>query len=128
MIKKLDLSQKDFLAAVEEVAVRGPETLDAASAAVPVSDDAERERAAQYGERIRAAREWKGFSLDEVALKTGIEKEYLTQVEAGEALMPLGDLIKTAKALSLRLADVISRGREPFTIIRAGQGTGVQRL
>ena len=125
---KLDLSRKDFLAAVEEVAVLGPETLDPDSAAIPVADAMHRERAELYGERIRHAREWKGFSIEEVALKTGIDKDFLAEVEKGNALLSIGALIKVAKTLSLRLADVISRGHEPFTIVRAGEGTTVQRL
>lgn len=125
---KLDLSRKDFLAAVEEAAVSGRPGLTPDSVAIPVEDTTDRERAELYGERIRAAREWKGFSIDEVSLKTGIEKNYLVQVEKGEALLPIGLIIKVAKTLSLRLADVISRGQEPFTIVRAGEGTGVHRL
>ncbi len=125
---KLDLSHKDFLAAVEEMAVLDGNTLDPDSAAIPVRDLEERERAELYGDRIRTAREWKGFSIDEVALKTGIEKDHLIQVEKGDVLLPLGLLIKVAKTLSLRLADVISRGHEPFTIVRAGEGKSVQRL
>lgn len=124
---KLDLSRKDFLAAVEEAAVLGPDTLDPDSAAIPVKDLMARERAELYGERIRTAREWKGFTLDEVALKTGIDKNYLEQVEKGDTLLPIGLLIKVAKVLSLRLADVITRGQEPYTIVRSGEGTGVQR-
>jgi quercetin dioxygenase-like cupin family protein/DNA-binding XRE family transcriptional regulator len=125
---KLDLSRKDFLAAVEEMAVLDNDTLDPDSSAIPVRDMMDRERAELYGERIRAAREWKGFSIDEVALKTGIDKEHLYQVESGDVILPLGLLIKVAKALSLRLADVISRGHEPFTIVREGEGKSVQRL
>ena len=125
---KLDLSRKDFLAAVEEAAVLGPETLDPDSEAIPVKDLMDRERAELYGDRIRAAREWKGFTIDEVALKTGIDKDYLVQVENGESILPIGLLIKVAKVLSLRLADVISRGQEPYTIVRAGEGTAVHRM
>ncbi len=125
---KLDLSRKDFLAAVEEMAVLDNDTLDPDSAAIPVRDLLDRERAELYGDRIRTAREWKGFSIDEVSLKTGIEKEHLVQVERGDVVLPLGLLIKVAKALSLRLADVISRGHEPYTIVRSGEGKSVQRL
>jgi quercetin dioxygenase-like cupin family protein len=119
---KISLSREDFLAAVDALSTSGTEPVDTANA---VHDDAE--TAALYGERIRLAREWKGFTLDEVALKTGLDKAYLERAEAGREMLPLGALVKLAKTLSLRLADVISRGQEPFTVVRSGEGRKLQR-
>ncbi len=116
---KLDLSRKDFMAAVDELATSGEGDVTAlADQPVPIDGH---QKAALYGERIRSAREWKGFTLDEVALKTGIDRVQLEKVEEGRAMLALGQLIQVAKVLSLRLADVISRGQEPFTVVRAGE-------
>ena len=117
---KMKLSRHDFMAAADALS-SGEGAIDATHLA-----DSE-EQAALFGERIRMAREWKGFTIEEVALKTGIQKELLQKAEEGETSLPLGSLIKVAKSLSLRLADVIARGREPFTVHRAGQGRSLQR-
>jgi quercetin dioxygenase-like cupin family protein/DNA-binding XRE family transcriptional regulator len=119
---KLDLSRDDFIAAADAFALSGEGPVDATGIVA-----GEAEQAVLLGERIRMAREWKGFTLDEVALNTGIEKQLLARAESGEAMLPLGTLVKVAKFLSLRLADVISRGREPYTIVRAGEGRALQR-
>jgi len=119
---KLNLSREDFLTAVDALSISTGDSTDAER--VAMSDS---ETAALYGERIRMAREWKGFTLDELAIKTGLEKAYLEKAEAGEEMLPLGVLVKVAKTLSLRLADVISRGQEPFTVVRSGEGRALHR-
>ena len=81
----------------------------------------EHEEAVTHGQRLKAARQQRGFTLEELASKTEIPANVLGQLEAGETYLPLGQLIKLSKALSLKMADVISSGEEPFTIVRAGQ-------
>jgi transcriptional regulator with XRE-family HTH domain len=80
---------------------------------------AEDEKAVSHGQRLRAAREKRGFSIEEVAAQTGVPADALAQLEAGETFLPLGQLIKLSKALSLKMSDVISTGEEAFTIVRA---------
>jgi quercetin dioxygenase-like cupin family protein len=124
---KLNLSRDDFLAAVDELAATEAPSGNADFARQAATID-EKTVAALYGERIRSAREWKGFTLDEVSLKTGIDKPLLERVEGGDALLPLGLLIRVVKTLSLRLADVISRGQEPFTVVRSDERKSFQRI
>ena len=123
---KLKLSRDDFLTAVDELA-GGDSTRDEGAPASPERAQ-DKEMAALYGERIQQAREWKGFTLSEVSYKTGIEQAVLESAEKGQTVLPLGLLIRVAKALSLRLADIISRGEEPFTIVRAGEGKCLERF
>lgn len=123
---KMELSRNDFLAAVDALATAEEgEGVTSSTNAAPIDDQ---QTAALYGERIRGAREWKGFTLDEVAIKTGLDRDLLAQVEAGDALLPLGQLIRVVKVLSLRVADVISRGQEPYTVVRADERRSVQRF
>jgi transcriptional regulator with XRE-family HTH domain len=91
-------------------------------------DKAEDDTAEAHGEKLRASREKAGFSLEELAARTGIERDALAQLEAGEAMLPLGQLIKLSKALSLRMADVISTGEEAFTIVRSDQRRSFARF
>ena len=86
------------------------------------------EKPVSHGEMLRAAREKRGFSLDELASRTGISRDTLAQVEAGDIMLPLGQLIKLSKALSLRMGDVISKGKEPFTIVKSDQRLSSVRL
>ena len=62
-----------------------------------------------------------------MAARTGIARDALAQLEAGEFILPLGQLIKLSKALSLRMADVISTGKESFTIVRSDQRLSFSR-
>lgn len=82
---------------------------------------AEDEEAISHGQKLRAAREKRGFSIAEVAAQTGVPADVLAQLEAGETFLPLGQLIKLSKALSLKMSDVISTGDKAFTIVRAGE-------
>jgi len=107
---------------------KGPDFLTDPAAIAKASEKAERERAASHGDMLRAAREKRGFSLDELAARTGISRDALAQVEVGEFMLPLGQLIKLSKALSLRMADVISTGKESFTIVRSDQRLSFSRF
>ncbi|HMK35212.1 MAG TPA: XRE family transcriptional regulator [Desulfomonilaceae bacterium] len=107
---------------------RGHDFLTDPAAVASAKEKVEDEKAARHGERLRATRESRGFSLDELAARTGIDREALAQLEAGEAFLPLGQLIKLSKALSLKMADVISTGEEAFTIVRAHQRPSYARF
>jgi quercetin dioxygenase-like cupin family protein len=79
-------------------------------------------------QNLRAAREKRGFSIQELSQRTGIAQSELEQVEAGQIMLPLGQVIKLSKVLSLKMADMISIGDKAFTIVRAGERSEVQRF
>lgn len=81
-----------------------------------------------HGDRIKHLRERHGFTTDELAAKAGISHDVLKRVESGEQLLPLGLMTKLSKALSLKMSDVISEGREPYTIVRSHDRTSVSRF
>lgn len=120
--KKNIMSYEEFHDAASDYGEdRGHDFLTDPAAIAKASEKAECEKAVSYGNLLRTTREKRGFSLDELAARTGISRDTLTQLEAGELILPLGQLIKLSKALSLRMADVISAGEEPFTIVRSDQ-------
>ncbi len=89
---------------------------------------AESESALDHGQRLRSSREAMGFTLDELSEKTGIDRDVLAQVESGETLLPLGQLIKLTNTLSLKMADAIAEGLEAFTIVRADRRKAFKRF
>ncbi len=107
---------------------RGDDFLTDPADIARASEKAEDEKALSHGDMLRATREKRGFSLDELAARTGISRDALAQLEAGEFMLPLGKLIKLSKALSLRMADVISTGKEPFTIVKSDQHQSFTRF
>jgi transcriptional regulator with XRE-family HTH domain len=118
--EKRETSYESFREAAEEYGdERGHDFLTDPAAMAAVEESAAREEAISHGQRIRAGREEQGFTLEELARKTGIEANVLAQLEAGETFLPLGQLIRLSKALSLKMSDVISSGQEPFTIVRS---------
>jgi quercetin dioxygenase-like cupin family protein/ribosome-binding protein aMBF1 (putative translation factor) len=107
---------------------RGSDFLTDPKAVAEAKQIAENESALDHGQRLRAGREAMGFTLEELSEKSGIARDVLIQVEAGETLLPLGQLIKLSNVLSLRMADAIAEGLEAFTIVRASQRKAFKRF
>jgi len=127
--KKSAMSYEDFQEAASDYGEdKGHDFLTDPSAIAKANEKAEREKAVTHGDMLRSTREKRGFSLEELAARTGISRDALAQFEAGEFMLPLGQLIKLSKALSLRMADVISTGEEPFTIVRSDQRLSFSRF
>jgi transcriptional regulator with XRE-family HTH domain len=71
------------------------------------------------GERIKAIREAKGLTLEDIASRTGLSPELLNQVETDLISPPLGTLVRLAKALEMKMGTLISGGeKKPFTVVR----------
>lgn len=84
--------------------------------------------AGSVGRRVRRVREEKGLTVKDVSLRTGLESDYLNQIEADTVSAPLGALIRIAKALDMKLGRFISSGEvKPFTIVRRTQRRVVSR-
>jgi mannose-6-phosphate isomerase-like protein (cupin superfamily)/DNA-binding XRE family transcriptional regulator len=107
--------QSDFLTQV--AAVSGGGEPEAPAPDMPV------------GQRVRMLREQKGLSHQDLAQRTGLEEEYLVQVEQAEVSPPLGVLIKLGKGLDMKLGTLIAGGEDrPYTVVRRGEGTAMSRF
>jgi transcriptional regulator with XRE-family HTH domain len=123
-----DRPMEDFGQVVDEYGEsHGDDLLTDRSAEAEHKAIEDRADAAAHGERIKAARELRGFTIQELSDRTNIESNLLQRVEAGEALLPLGQLIKVSKALELPMAEVLAKGEQDYTIVRAGQGKKFER-
>jgi transcriptional regulator with XRE-family HTH domain len=83
----------------------------------------------RVGEKIRELREKKGFSLHEMASRTGFSSAILSQIENHMVSPPLGALIKIARALEVQVGTFF--GEEPaapFTIVRKDERKHVSRF
>src|SRR5271157_3419918 len=107
---------------------KGDDLLTDPAAVAAAQEQVEQQEAITPAQNLRAAREKRGFSIQELAQKTGIAQSELEQVEAGQIMLPLGQVIKLSKVLSLKMADMISIGDKAFTIVRAGERSEVQRF
>lgn len=115
-------SYESFREAAEEYGDdRGHDLLTDPDVVAAAKDTADLESETRHGEKLKKIRHERGFTLDELAGKTGIDAGILSQLEAGETYLPLGQLIKLSKALSLKMADFIATGEEPFTIVKSNQ-------
>jgi quercetin dioxygenase-like cupin family protein/ribosome-binding protein aMBF1 (putative translation factor) len=106
----------------------GHDLLTDPAADARAEEKAGREVALDHRPALRAAREERGFTLDELSEKTGIAADVLARMESGETFLPLGDLIKVTKALALKMTDVLAAGTESFTIVRADERRAVKRF
>lgn len=79
------------------------------------------------GKRIQYIRKKKGLSLNDVAMKTGFTKSYLSQIENLKREPPISTLSKIAYVLDIDLTFLINGGIENLeitnlTIVRKGEG------
>jgi transcriptional regulator with XRE-family HTH domain len=119
---KKGISGDNYLSVMEGFADgAGDELMTDPEALRHARDSEQRGRAVDYGVKLRARREEKGFSLKEVAAKTDISERLLGRVESGETFLPLGQLIRLTKSLSMRMTDVISTGEKSYTIVHPEQ-------
>ncbi|MGA6926241.1 MAG: XRE family transcriptional regulator [Desulfosarcina sp.] len=80
------------------------------------------------GQRIKAMREAKGLSLDELSHMTGFEVELLASIENCEVQPQLGTAIKLSKALDAAFGRLVSGvGEKLYAITRKGEQKVVSR-
>lgn len=80
------------------------------------------------GERVKAVREGRNLSLQDISQRTDLDVSLLEQIESGSVAPPLGVVIKLAKALNLKMGYFIS-GEEDraYTIVRKSDRKVVSR-
>jgi transcriptional regulator with XRE-family HTH domain len=59
------------------------------------------------GERIRSFRKGKGFSQEVLAEKADLHHNYVGELERGEKAATIDTLVKIAKALGVRVCDLV---------------------
>ncbi len=80
------------------------------------------------GAKVKAFRETKGLSKQDVAQRTGFSEAHISQIEAGEVLPPLGDLVKLARALEMKMGYLLAQGEsKPYTVVRPKNRQPVSR-
>jgi quercetin dioxygenase-like cupin family protein len=83
---------------------------------------------AAIGDRIKAMREEKGLTLDELSYLTGFDVDRLASIEKKEVQPQLGTVIKLSKALDSAFVRVISgAGNKLYSVTRKGEQKTVQR-
>ena len=61
----------------------------------------------KVGQRITKFMEQMGLSIDELAVRTGLEKKFLQAVREDDVYPSLGPLLKIARALGVRLGTFV---------------------
>jgi transcriptional regulator with XRE-family HTH domain len=80
------------------------------------------------GERVKAVREKRHLSLQDISQRTDLSVSMLEQIEDGRLAPPLGTIIKLAKALDLKMGYFISGEEDrPYTIVRKGDRKVISR-
>jgi transcriptional regulator with XRE-family HTH domain len=80
------------------------------------------------GSRIRALRQEKGVSLEDVSRLTGFEVAFLADIEAGRAQPQLGAMIRLSKALDGAFGRLVSgTGTKLYSITRRHERRTVSR-
>lgn len=61
-----------------------------------------------FGERVREARHLRSISQEELALRIGLDRSYIGQVERGERNLSLENIYKIAEGLSVPPSSLVS--------------------
>jgi transcriptional regulator with XRE-family HTH domain len=64
-------------------------------------------RQKEFGDRIRARRDKLGWSQEDLALESGINRTYIGTLEAGERNPSLENIARLAVALGIDAADLV---------------------
>jgi transcriptional regulator with XRE-family HTH domain len=78
-------------------------------------------------DNIKAMREARGLSQQQIAKIAGVPRATWTHLESGAANPTLAVLIKCANALQVRLDELLGPARQPAKLVRAGELTTRQR-
>ena len=60
----------------------------------------------QFGSRLRQLRDERGYSQEELAERAGLHRNYIGGVERGERNVALENIVKLAKALTVKPGDL----------------------
>lgn len=76
----------------------------------------------RIGGRIRQARQARQMTLDALGAATALSTAFLSRLERGEASASIGNLIRVAAAVGLKLSDIFAdrapQPRKPYTLFR----------
>lgn len=80
----------------------------------------------RIGAAVKALREKKRLTVNDVAAKTGLSKTLLTQIEDGETIPPVATLLKLAGSFNVGMAAFFESGTEPETVSVTRKGERVR--
>lgn len=85
--------------------------------------------ALKIGPKVKQLREKHRFTLQDMAAKTGLDKEFLLQVEEDQAVPPVATLLKLAKALDVGMSYFFQdrAGSEKIAVTRKQERHRVER-
>ncbi|MGD0561385.1 MAG: XRE family transcriptional regulator [Streptosporangiaceae bacterium] len=69
-----------------------------------------------FGERLRAAREARGLTLDQLSVSVGVSKAHLSRLESGDRQPSVGILVEVAAALGTRVSVLLGEDAAGTTL------------
>ncbi|MBI5585292.1 MAG: helix-turn-helix transcriptional regulator [Deltaproteobacteria bacterium] len=111
---------KDFSSSAEADFLEGVTRASGITEEVPMAQS--------VGLRVKAIREMKGLSYSDLAQRTGFSETLVQEIESGEALPPLGDLVKLARALDMKMGYLLVQGEaKPYAVVRKQDRKAISR-
>lgn len=82
----------------------------------------------EIGQRIKALREEKNVSIEDLAAKTGFDADFLTRIENKDVYPQLGTVIKLSKSLDAAFGNILAgAGNKPYSITRLKDQKAITR-
>jgi transcriptional regulator with XRE-family HTH domain len=91
-------------------------------------DERIEEQLTALGARLKSLRSGRGWTLEELAERTGLSKPFLSRMEAGQRQPSIAVVLTLAKTYGVPLGELFETAgdRQPCVIVRGGQGKAVQ--
>ena len=86
-------------------------------------------KALKLGGKVRALRQQKNYTLQDVAAKSGLSKPFLSQIENDHVIPPVATLLKLARAFHVGLAHFFrdELGKDKISITRRNERVRVEK-
>jgi transcriptional regulator with XRE-family HTH domain len=83
----------------------------------------------EIGKQIRLLRKSKGLTLEELALRSGFSKGYLSKVENSDKAPPVSTLVTIAEVLQVSISEIFGepQDRISFSLVRKGERESVAK-
>jgi transcriptional regulator with XRE-family HTH domain len=91
-------------------------------------DERIEEQLTALGARLKSLRSERGWTLEELAERTGLSKPFLSRMEAGQRQPSIAVVLTLARTYDVPLGELFesSGERQPCVIVRGGQGKPVK--
>jgi transcriptional regulator with XRE-family HTH domain len=87
---------------------------------MPVTSEFLVQQLASFGEGLKKMRRSRGWTLEDLARRTGLSKPYLSRLESGDRQASIAAVLTLSRVFGVSLASMFEAEAEPIAVVRGG--------